>query len=228
MEEMKNNQTEEVVEQRPSTKYGRTAYQEQLRREQEENAARGYAAGDASAQNPYGQEGYAQNNYSQNPYQQDAYQSYTPYQEPKIAVKNTFAYILMVLVAVSAIVNFAASMMTMDTFNQIQSIDVEAVLDVLVSSSAFNALSYAGDMVFCVSVVFFVLDIMALYKAKYKITGAILFAILLRPAYFIWRAHLLGQKKTVGIIYTVCYYGFCLFEYATIFMKAFEFAATMV
>lgn len=211
MEEMKNHETDEVVEQRPSTKYGRTAYQEQLRREHQENVAKEQNIGAVPPQDSYTQ-----------------YQSYTPYTEPKVQVKNIFVYVLMILVAASAIVNYAASMMTMDAFNQVQSMDINAVLDLLIASSEFTVLSYVGDMVFWVSVVFFVLDIMALYKANHKIVGAILFAILLRPAYFIWRAHLLGQKKTGAIIYTVCYYAFCLFEYVSIFAAAFEFAAMLV
>lgn len=220
MEEMKNNQTEEVIEQRPSTKYGRTAYQEQLRREQEANASANDNK-EASFQINYEQQQTEQSSYTQ-------YQDYTPYQEPKVEVKNLFAYILMVLVACSAIVNYVASMMTMDAFNQIQSVDINAVLDVLMTSSGFTILSYVGDMLFWVSVVFFVLDIMALYKAGKKIVGAILFAIFLRPAYFIWRAHLLGRKKVAAVIYTVCYYAFCLIEYITIFTMAFEFASKIV
>lgn len=220
MEEMKNNQTEEVIEQRPSTKYGRTAYQEQLRREQEANASANDNKED-SFQSNYEQQQTEQSSYTQ-------YQDYTPYQEPKVEVKNLFAYILMVLVACSAIVNYVASMMTMDAFNQVQSVDINAVLDVLMTSSGFAILSYVGDMLFWVSVVFFVLDIMALYKAGKKIVGAILFAIFLRPAYFIWRAHLLGRKKVAAVIYTVSYYAFCLIEYITIFTLAFEFASKIV
>lgn len=220
MEEMKNNQTEEVIEQRPSTKYGRTAYQEQIRREQEANVSANDNK-EASFQINYEQQQTEQSSYTQ-------YQDYTPYQEPKVEVKNLFAYILMVLVACSAIVNYVASMMTMDAFNQVQSVDINVVLDVLMTSSGFAILSYVGDMLFWVSVVFFVLDIMALYKAGKKIVGAILFAIFLRPAYFIWRAHLLGRKKVAAVIYTVSYYVFCLIEYITIFTLAFEFASKIV
>ena len=224
MEEMKNNQTDEVIEQRPSTKYGRTAYQEQLRQEQLRKEQEGSAQTYSNTTDPL------QNNFEQNQVYQTLYtqQSYAPYQEQKAEVKNLYAYILMVLVAGSAIVNYVASMMTMEAFNQVQSIDINAVLDVLLKSSGFTILSYVGDMLFWVSVVFFVLDIMALHKAGKKIVGAILFALLLRPAYFIWRAHLLGQKKVVPVIYTTCYYAFCLIEYITIFTMAFEFAAKMV
>ena len=215
MEEIKNNQNEESFEQRPSTKYGRTAYQEQLRREQQEN-------GTLSAK----QEQFA----GQSAYEQlyTKQQSYASYQEQKAEVKNLYAYILMGLVVASAIVNYVVSMMTMEAFGQAQSIDINVVLDILVASTEFTILSYVGDMIFWVSVVFFVLDIMAIQKSGKKIFGAILFAILLRPAYFIWRAHLLGRKKVVPILYTVCYYGFCIIEYIVIFMMAFEFASKMV
>lgn len=220
MEEMKNNQNEEIVEQRPSTKYGRTAYQEQLRREQEENA-QNYNSSTNHMQNDFEQTHAYQSLYTQN-------QSYGTYAEPKTEVKNLFAHILMGLVAGSAIVNYMASMLTMEAFNVVQDIDINAVLEILIASRKFTTLSYIGDMLFWVSVVFFVLDIMAIYKAGKKIIGAILFAIFLRPAYFIWRAHLLGQKKVIPIIYTTCYFVFCLIEYITIFTMAFEFASNIV
>ena len=221
MEEIKNNQNDEVVEQRPSTKYGRTAYQEQLRREQQERGMQAYDNSSNSSQNDFEQNHAYHSLYTK-------HQSYAPYQEEKAEVKNLYAYILMALVACSAIVNYVVSMMTMEAFNQLQTVDINAVLDLLVTSTGFTMLSYVGDMFFWVSVVFFVLDIMALHKAGKKIRGAIFFAIFLRPAYFIWRAHLLGRKKVAPIIYTVCYYAFCIIEYVTIFMMAFEFASKMV
>ena len=67
-----------------------------------------------------------------------------------------------------------------------------------------------------------VLDIVQLHKAGKKITGAILFAIFLRPAYFIWRAHLLGEKKTLPIVYAVGVYLLGFVEYGIAFEKAFE------
>ena len=242
MEEMKNNHTEEVVEQRPSTKYGRTAYQEQLRKEQEEagnvngqNPSQNPYERNPYEQNPYQQNGYqqnwntaGQNSYTQNPYQADPNQAYTPYQEPKVEVKNTFAYVLMALVAATAIVNCIVSVMTMGVIAELQTIEVMEIVEVLTTSTQFTVLSYVTDLIFWITVVFFVLDIMALYKAGKKITGAILFEIFLRPAYFIWRAHLLGQKKTASVIYTICYYGFCIAEYIFIFLAALGIASTMV
>lgn len=226
MEEIKNNQTDEVIEQRPSTKYGRTAYQEQLRQEQLLKQQQG------SNEQSYNNNTFSQENVFEESHAYHTlytqHQTYSTYQEPKAEVKNNFAYILMALVAASAVVNYMVSMMTMEEFNQLGVMDINAVIEFLLSSSKFTILSYIADLIFWVSVVFFSLDIMAIYKAGKKITGAILFAIFLRPAYFIWRAYLLGQKKVIPIIYIVCYYAFCLIEYITIFVMAFEFAANIV
>jgi len=210
MEEMKNEQPEEVIEQRPSTKYGRTAYQEQLRQEQ---AAREKGFSEYGQQNV---DAGAQQSW------QEQYQAYTPYEEPKVQVKNTFAYILMVLVALSAIVNCVVSMMTMDVFVQLETIDVMEVVDALMESDMFAMLSSVGDLIFWPTIAFFVLDIITLSKANHKVVGAVLFAIFLRPAYFIWRAHLLGQKKLGSILYTVGYYAFCVIEYIMLFRAAFD------
>ena len=210
MEELKKEQPEEVIEQRPSTKYGRTAYQEELRKAQEANGGASY-----EQTTPYGQD---VNNQSR-PWEN---QAYTPYTETKREVKPVLARVLMVLMAVSAIINCIVSMMTIDLFAELQTIDPMVVIDVLVESNEFALLSTIGDFIFWVTVVVFVFDIMALRRAEYKTVGAILFAIFLRPAYFIWRAHLLGEKKLAGIIYAICYYGFCIIEYVIIFKKAFD------
>lgn len=184
MEEMNQNNEETITEQRPSTKYGRTAYQQQMKES------------DMPGQNM-----------EQNPYQQNPYQQYTPYEEPKKAVKNVFAYILMVLVAISGIINFVATNMVAEAYRIGDSVEgvISATL-AIAEKPLYSVLSTLGDFVFVATIVLLVLDIIQISKAGYKITGAILFAIFLRPAYFIWRAHLLGKKKTIPIIYTVCVY----------------------
>ena len=57
-----------------------------------------------------------------------------------------------------------------------------------------------------VYIVFAVLDIVQINRHNYPIVGLVLFAILLRPAYYIWRCHLLKRKMMPAIIYTVVYY----------------------
>ena len=205
MEEMNQNNEEVVTEQRPSTKYGRTAYQQQMQEEQE-NAQQ---EPNMQEQNPYQENPYQENPYQQwqNPYQQNPYQQYTPYEEPKQKVKQVFAYILMVLIAITGIINLVTTMLSAEAYHIGNSLEdvVNATL-AIAEQPLFSVLSTFGDFIFIATVVLFVFDIRQLYKAGNKITGSILFAIFLRPAYFIWRAYLLGQKKAGPIVYTICVY----------------------
>ena len=223
MDEMKNeNITEEpVVEQRPSTKYGRTAYQQQM---QQEEAAQGqqippqqngYQYWEGGA-NPYQQN---QNTYNQSSYQQ--YNTYSTYQEPVAEVKNIYAYILMALVAVSGIISAIVNMLLSEAFTVGNTL--EEVVDeifVVAAQPGVSTLSSIGNLLSWITIGLLIFDIMQLRKAGKKITGAILFAIFLRPAYVIWRAHLLGQKKMGAIIFTVVFYIFSFIQ-TLVFMSAY-------
>jgi len=205
MEELKNeNVTEQpvadVVEQRPSTKYGRTAYQQQLQEEQTANA---------SAE-PV-QEQPQQNNYQ---YNQPQYQQYTPYQEVLPEAKSWPAYVLMALVAVATVLAFVVNAFLSQAYSMGNTL--EEVIDATLALSEHPTvlvLSTISDLIFWATVAFVVIDIMQLHKAGKKIGGAIAFAIFLRPAYFIWRAHLLGQKKVVSIVYAVVVYMITFAQY---------------
>jgi len=206
MEELKNeNVTEQpvaeesAVEQRPSTKYGRTAYQQQMQEEQPGQEQQN--AYEQEPVRPYQQ--YQQNSQTY----QSQYSAYTPYEEQKPAVKNTLAYVLMILVAASMVISLVASMMTAKAFSMGET--MEEIIDatvLLAQEPTMIMLSSVSNILLWVTVGLFVIDIIQLHKAGKKIVGAILFAIFLRPAYFIWRAHLLGQKKAGAIIYTVVVY----------------------
>lgn len=205
MEELKNeNVTEQpvveepVVEQRPSTKYGRTAYQQQM---QEELAANGQLNQEPAQENPY------QQNDWQKSYEQSQYNAYSIYEEAKPAVKNLYAYILMGLVAITNVVNFIYNVIASRAYSMGDTIEeiVNATL-VIAQEPEMLVLTTLSDFLFWGTVAFVALDIIQLHKAGKKIGGAIAFAILLRPAYFIWRAHLLGQKKLVPILYAIVVY----------------------
>lgn len=191
MEELKNeNVTEQpgaeehTPEQRPSTKYGRTAYQQQMQEEQGEM--------------------------EQKPYQWNTerpYDTYAPYEEPKTEVKQAVGYILMVLVAVSSVVGLVYNSLLSRVYSMGDTL--EEIVDVTITVSqepVMVLLSTITDILFWAIVVCIIIDIIQLRKAGKNITGAILFAIFLRPAYFIWRAHLLAQKKLVPIIYAIAVY----------------------
>ena len=232
MEELKNeNVTEQpvaeetVVEQRPSTKYGRTAYQQQLQEEQvaqnqtqpadNQPQQNNYQYWEGP-QNPYQQNGNPQSN--ERPYQQyqnqQQYQQYTPYQEVLPEVKNWPAYVAMVLVVISTAISFAVNIFLSQAYSMGNSL--EEVIDATLALSEHPTalvLSTISDVVFVATVAFLVFDIMQLHRAGKKIGGAIAFAILLRPVYFIWRAHLLGQKKAMPIIYAVLVYMITFAQY---------------
>lgn len=227
MEEMKNENMAEqpvveeaVVEQRPSTKYGRTAYQQQL---QEEQAAQ--EAPTQNAERPYQQ--YQQNasqQYQQPEWQnQTQYNEYTPYEEVKPPVKNTLTYILVVLIGINLIATFIMNMMSAEAYNLANSIDglIDEIF-VIANQPLFVVLSTISEFVGWAIIALFVVDIIQLHKGGKKIVGAILFAIFLQPAYFIWRAHLLGQKKTGAIIYAVGCYGVQIIQYVILFSGAMD------
>lgn len=202
MEELKNEylkeqETEEpVIEQRPSTKYGRTAYQQQLKEEQEKAAKE---ALEATGGVEYHQ------TYQQSSYQNQGF--YTSYEEPQPALKKTYVTVLMVLIAISGVIAFISNVMAAEAYTMGDTLEeiTDAIL-MIASQPVYQGLTMISDTVFFAMIAFFVLDISQLRRAGKNTRGAIFFAIFLRPAYFIWRAHLLGEKKTVPIIYMVIFY----------------------
>lgn len=208
---------EPVIEQRPSTKYGRTAYQQQLKEEQEAQRKAARAA--------YG-EAYREQADPYQSYQQNTWQNqreYTSYEESKPTLRKTYATVLMALIAVSGIIAFISNVMAVEAYAMGDTLEevIDAIL-VIASQPVYQGLTIISDTVFFVMVGFFILDISQMKKAGKKTTGAILFAIFLRPAYFIWRAHLLGEKKTVPIIYAAAIYLISAIEIYAVMQGAME------
>lgn len=219
MEDLKNEngmeQTEAeepVIEQRPSTKYGRTAYQQQM---QEELAAQ---------EKLNAGESYQQNNWQeQNSYSQQIYSAYTPYENVKPEVKKIFARVLMVVILLTQVLGIVFNTIASRVYSMGDT--VEEIIDALMlitQEPSMVVLSVIGDVLFWMTVAFMILDIIQLRNAGKKITGAILFAIFLRPAYFIWRAHLLGEKKVIPIIYAVVTYIISIAQYVVILYASME------
>ena len=93
---------------------------------------------------------------------------------------------------------------------------LEEVVDATIALSeepTIMVLASISDLIFIVTVALLAIDIIQLRKAGKKTGGAIAFAILLRPAYFIWRAHLLGEKKVFPILYAVIVYMISIAQY---------------
>ena len=207
MEELKN---ENVVEQRPSTKYGRTAYQQQL---QEKQAAQSEMQ--QNKEQPW--EGL------QNPYQSNANRQYTAYQEVNPAIKKWPTHVLMVLVVLATILSFAVNVFLSKAYSMGNTL--EEVVDATIALSQepmVMVLTSISDLIFWMTVACLVIDIMQLNKVGKKIGGAIAFAIFLRPAYFIWRAYLLREKKVVPIIYAVIVYMVSFTQYYVLLSASME------
>jgi len=219
MEELKNEnemgQTvaeEPVIEQRPSTKYGRTAYQQQM---QEELAAQG----ELNAGNTYQQSNWQE----QSSYSQQAYSAYTPYEREKPVVKKIFARVLMVVILLTQVLGIVFNTIASRAYSMGDTLkEIMDALMLIAQEPPMVVLSMISDVLFWVTVAFMILDIVQLRNAGKKITGAILFAIFLRPAYFIWRAHLLGEKKVIPIIYAVVSYIISIVQYAVVFFASMD------
>ena len=147
--------------------------------------------------------------------------------QPKSQVKDVFCNLLLVIFILQIVVSLVM---------------LNDILSVMQFSGYYNGaypeLLYSGGYVACsviafalsiAMIVFLVLDIVKINKAGYKITGLILFAIFLRPGYYIWRAYILGRKKTFPIIYTVIYSllvaGSVIYSVVGIFRMVFDMAA---
>ena len=217
MEELRNDNlsgqtgTEEpVIEQRPSTKYGRTAYQQQQE------------AVDRSWQEQYSKSQYSQTQYHQT--QQEPYRTYSSsYEQTKPNIKNIYANIAMILVAVCQIVVCIANIMAAEAYSMGNTLDevMDAII-VISSRPAYVVLITINDIAFWAMAALLLIDIMQFRRAGIKTRGAILFAIFLRPAYFIWRAHLLKEKKIVPMIYAVVLYLIFIAQYVVLFQGAID------
>ena len=214
---------EPIAEQRPSTKYGRTAYQQQLKEEQE--AAQKIAQ--EAQVNAYWEHEQAYQDYQQNVWaNQNTSGSYV---EKEPAVKKKYAIILMILIAISTIIAFATNIMAAEAYEMGNTLEevMDAIL-VIASQSEYGILITISDTIFFVMIAFFILDILQIKKAGKKTKGAILFAIFLRPAYFVWRAHLLGEKKTIPIIYMLSLYGITFTELYIVMQGVMEMVMRMM
>ena len=124
-------------------------------------------------------------------------------QEQHGPVSDVLCNILLVIFMAQIIINFVVFGAT---WNAMAGEGIDAYLDGSVSlGSPVQMLSMFSNLLFVAMLVLLILDIIKISNQKYKITGLVLFAIFLRPGYYIWRAHVLKRKMTFPIIYTIAY-----------------------
>lgn len=73
-----------------------------------------------------------------------------------------------------------------------------------------------------------IIDIIQVNKVTQRITGLILFFILLRPGYLIWREHILGWKKTLGIINIIIFILYFIIAFVMVFYWMINLTAMMI
>lgn len=162
------------------------------------------------------QSGYNNGQYY-NPYPypnpQTAYQQAQPVQQP---VSNVFYYILMALTIISATLTIIVTMSLIRTVidkslfeslgdGQSYASLYSYLMDAFANSPSFSIYSMLssvlGMAIFAVSIV----DIVLVHKKGYPILGMVLFTILFKPGYFIWRAYVTKQRKVIPVLFTVFY-----------------------
>lgn len=96
----------------------------------------------------------------------------------------------------------------------------------------FSHSSYAITYVFLLMVaipafVINIIDIIQMSKVTEKMLGLVLFFLLLRPGYLIWRDHLLGKKLTLGIINIIVHVIYFVIAVALVSYWMFEMIGSM-
>lgn len=161
---------------------------------------------DQNTNQPYGQpnEPYGQWNEPYGQWNQ-------PYGQPQHdEVKDMFCIALLIVLPLRMLLSMVSSVMT---FASMTDISYSSVMDgsyihqitAITANPVYAMLASLSNVLLIAYIVFVIMDIMAVRRANYKTTGLILFAIFLNYGYYIWRAHVLGRKKTGPVIYTVCY-----------------------
>lgn len=147
-------------------------------------------------------------------------------QEQHGPVSDIFCYLLLIIMPLREIISMVSAS------SIFQSMTYESIMDgsymnVMYSGNyvIFSLLSYALLAAF---IIFVVIDIVKINKQNYKILGLILFAIFLKPGYYVWRAHLLKRKMAFPIVYTVLYSLLIIAEIGFSMMQAFGLVMNMM
>ena len=140
-------------------------------------------------------------------------------------VKNFYNGILMILYPISFIISV---IMVQQTFKMM---DFESLMTgnylAITSTGWYSTLSGISSLLSLAMTLFFILDIAQIYKSRYNIVGLILFAILCKPGYFLWRAHILRRPKNGAIVYTIFLGGLFMWYVLWVFQFTLQMVGTM-
>lgn len=164
------------------------------------------------------------------PYAQPPFMPAEPVREP---VTNVFYYILMALTAVSLIItlfearNLVAAMLSSVDFDTVAGQDMSSLYSSMMgmyASGGYTTYALLNYLLSFAILAFSIVDIVVCHKKGYPIVGLILFTILFKPGYFLWRAHVVKQKKTIPVLFTVGY----VVSYFAYFIWTFSYMMSLV
>lgn len=140
-------------------------------------------------------------------------------------INNVFCYILLAVMPLHKIITMLTNYITFKSMdlNSIMAGDVSSTV-----SPVISVLSILNYVFWILYIVFIILDIVQINKGGYKITGLVLFAIFLKQGYYAWRAHVLGEKMTVPVVYTVFFSILTVINYAYAFYLSFGMVSDMM
>ena len=134
-------------------------------------------------------------------------------------VTNAFFYTLMALTAISAFmtVSFTTALIralatgaflspsTPDIISGSYIAMYNYLINVMANSPAYSFYSVLSSALSFAILAISIVDIVLVHKKGYPCLGLVLFAIFFKPGYFIWRAHIVHQRKLIPVMFTVCY-----------------------
>jgi len=140
-------------------------------------------------------------------------------------INQVFCYILLAVMPLHKIITMLTNYITFKSMdlNSIMAGDVSSTV-----SPVTGVLSILNYVFWILYIVFIILDIVQINKGGYKITGLVLFAIFLKQGYYAWRAHVLGEKMTVPVVYTVFFSILTVINYAYAFYLSFGMVSDMM
>lgn len=155
-----------------------------------------------------------------NNYNQEVYQT-----EPAVKVSKAREICIMAATAASYILSwimFGVQFSSVDFSNPYEMPNMN-----LFTNPVYLITYILSMLVGLTSLVLLIVDFVKIYKAGKKIVGLILFGLLLRPGYFIWREYILEESKVPGIIFAVLAVIYFIAYLSFVLIKTFSMVAGM-
>ena len=148
-------------------------------------------------------------------------------QEQHGPVSDIFCYLLLIVMPLREIISMVGTSSVFQVMNYDNIMD-GSYIAMMYNSGSYVVFTLLNYILLAAYIIFVVVDIVKINKQNYKILGLILFAIFLKPGYYVWRAHLLKRKMAFPIVYTVLYALLIMAEIGFIMIQSFSLVMNMM